>query len=696
MSIGKVLPSHLSRKAIIYARQSTMKQLNDHKESTMRQYGLRSRAIDCGWEENKIICIDEDLGQSGASADWRHGFQQLTNDVAHGRVGAIFALEVSRLARSSADWHRLLELCVLADVLIIDEQAVFTPKDYNDLLLLGLKGTMSEAELYWMKLRLQGGALSKARRGELRYTPPAGYLWDSFSNRFYKDPDEEVQRAVELVFKRFSIDRSAYGVTRYLGRMGVKLPSRDSKTKELLWILPRITQVSKMLHNPIYTGTYVYGRREERVGLVDGKIKKRKVTNLAQESWKSVIHDQHPAYISWDEFLANEKKMRENMPHKFYGENRGAAREGTALLQGLALCGRCGRRMTVRYQHSSTRRPQYYCRLNAPAEKSLCWDVSGEEIDRAVEKVFLDAITDSKIDFAFSVAKEVEQQATEVNQQWKLQKERLEYAVRLAERRYKAIDPDNRIVARTLEREWEEALADLEQTEEEYQKTQKSKKLILTKKDQQKLLTLSKDLRAVWKSDKTNYAERKNLLRIVIRDITLTPVDLPTRATRVQIWWQSGSVCDFSVPRKDRYTALATPPSVVETIRNLFEKGDDDRKIATYLTNSKIPRRNKNQWDPEAVRRVRYSYGIHYPDSKRSRRNLAVREDGLYSVRGVAEKLQVKPALVLNWANTGLLPVVAGGKSTKALWFRLDEEIIKKLLDAKLKRYSKSENQNSH
>ena len=271
----KIRPTHLDRRAVVYLRQSDPKQVREHRESTARQYALHERAVALGWPAERVQVIDEDLGQSGTSAQWRLGFQGLAEDVAHGRVGAIFGLEVARLARSSADCHRLLELCGLADVLIIDEQSVFTPRDFNDRLLLGLKGTMSEAELYWMRLRLDGAKLHKARRGELYFVPASGYAWDPGTARFRFDPDEQVQRTVQLVFERFRLDGSAYGVARSFARHGLTLPARDVPTRQLRWGPPRQTLIRSILHNPIYAGAYVYGRSEERLGLVNGQLRRR-------------------------------------------------------------------------------------------------------------------------------------------------------------------------------------------------------------------------------------------------------------------------------------------------------------------------------------------------------------------------------------------------------------------------------------
>ena len=683
MNSEKIQTSHIERQAIIYPRQSTLRQLHEHRESTARQYGLKKRAAECGWDESKIVIVDDDLGQSGASADWRPGFQRIAEGVAHGRVGGIFALEVSRLARSSADWHRLLELCALADVVIADEQGVYNPRDYNDRLLLGLKGTMSEAELNWMRLRLEGGRMSKARRGELSFCPPAGYEWDKESLRFRLDPDDEVRRAITMVFERFRLDGSAYAIARYFGRMGILLPSRSINTRKLSWVPARHTLVLSILHNPIYAGTYAFGRKEQRMGLVNGKLRRRKCRSLEQGEWKSVLHGRHPAYISWDEFMTNQKKLYENRAHQFYGERRGAAREGHALLQGLALCGRCGRRMYVRYQGSS-QRPQYYCQLNKFTTGSLCWDVAGVEIDRAVEKIFLEAVMPAQIELALAVTQETERQLEQTETQWKLRKERLTYETRLAERRYKAIDPDNRVVARTLEREWEEKLRELEKAEEEHEEARRKEKLILTQDDRGRLVALAKDLRGIWNAKTTTHAERKSLMRTLIREITLSPIDIPERMTRIQIWWQTGAVSETTVPRKCRYTAQATPDEAVELIRQLY-KEKSDTEIAARLNQTGPARVKGLPWDGPAVRCVRYTHGLNHPKST-SRRAVSKRADGLYSKHGVAELLGVTPGVVNAWAISGVLPTAAGGKTTRARWFRLDKATIAKLQKEKLKR----------
>ena len=616
MITGKILNTHLQRGAIVYARQSTLRQLHEHKESLIRQLALKERAIVCGWVDSQVVLIADDLGQSGASADWRQGFQRLAEDVAHGKVGAIFALEVSRLARSSADWHRLLELCSLADVLIVDEQAVYSPRDYNDRLLLGLKGTMSEAELYWMRLRLEGGRLSKARRGELYFCPAAGYEWDRSSSRFRFDPDERVQRVIRLIFARFLLEGSAYLVTRYFVQAGLVLPVREFSTRELKWVAPRYTLILSILHNPIYTGAYVFGRTEQRLGLENGKLKRRCFRKMSQEAWKSVIHDRHPAYISWEEFMANQKKLDENRTFRREGDNRrGAAREGRSMLQGLVLCGCCGRKMCTRYQ-GTNRLIQYQCRPNHGDLGAVCFFVAGEKIDRAVEELFLATVIPENIDLSLNLVRETEKQIREIDIQWKLRMKQLQYETGLAERRYKAIDPDNRVVARTLEREWEEKLRELEVIKQEHEEAIRREKLDLTEKDRAQLLRLSKDLRTVWHAKTTTHAERKNLIRMLIRDITLSPIEVPQRMTRIQIWWQTGAATEITINRESKYTAQATAKSTIDLIRSMFEAGNGDEQIAAELNRRQIQRKVNRLWDMPAIRRARYAFGLHRNSKK--------------------------------------------------------------------------------
>jgi DNA invertase Pin-like site-specific DNA recombinase len=672
----KICPTHLDRRAVVYLRQSDPKQIREHRESTARQYALRERAVALGWPAERVHVIDEDLGQSGASAQWRLGFQGLAED-AHARVGAIFGLEVARLARSSADWHRLLELCGLADVVLIDEQSVYTPRDFNDRLLLGLKGTMSEAELYWMRLRLDGAKRNKARRGELYFLPAPGYEWDADRLRFRFDPDEQVQRAIRLLFERFRLDGSAYGVARYFTRHGLPLPARDVRTRELRWGPPRKTLLDRILHNPIYAGAYVYGRHEERMGLVDGQVRRRCTRTIPQEGWPICLRDQHPAYISWDEFMANQQKLHENRRGAAGAvDQRGAAREGEALLQGLVLCGRCGRRMHTLYCGNG-RRPVYQC-CQLPSV-DFCWNVPARAIDRAVAGLFLDCMTPPEIELALAVVREAERQGDEVDRQWTLRLERARYEARLAERRYKAIDPDHRVVARTLEREWNDTLTDLEHLEREYHDVRRRERIELSDEDRARILALATDLPAVWHAATTTHAERKNLLRMVVREVTVSPIEVPARQVRVQVLWQTGAVSDFTLPRTDKYTAQATATATIELVHELYlVKKQSDAAIAAELNRRGLMTGRNRPWTVPTVRRARYDVGYYRPSPK-SRRPPDRNADGLLSVHAVAARVGVKPGVIRYWAREGVLEPVAHGGPGRPHWFMLDDATLARL-----------------
>lgn len=671
----KIQRTHLERRATVYLRQSTMKQVYEHRESTARQYNLRERAVELGWSSGQVDVIDDDLGKSGTSTNERGGFQRVAEDVAHGRVGAIFSLEVSRLARSSADWHHLLDLCGLADVVIADEQAIYAPRDYNDRLLLGLKGTMSEAELYWMRLRLHGGQINKARRGEYHFLPAAGYEWDAATSCFRLSPDEDVQRAVRRVFERFRLDGSAYGVARYLARHGLKAPVRSPAERDLRWVTVNTSLILSMLHNPIYAGAYAYGRNEHRLGLVDGQTRRRSRA-LPQDAWKVCLRDRHPAYISWDEFMTNKEKLHQNRT-SLKAHQRGAAREGSALLQGLALCGRCGHRMQVDYCGAS-RRAIYQCQKKI-TDVATCYCLPAKAVDDAVVRLFLDTVKPPEIELGLAVVREVERQADDVDRQWTLRLERAEYEARLAERRYKAIDPDNRVVARTLEREWNNKLEAVEQLERDREAVRRRENLEITDADRARILELARDLSVVWNAPTTTHAERKNLLRMLVREVSLSPVDIPIHSTRVRVLWQTGAVSDFTVPRTNKFTVNATQEPALCVLREWVDRQDD--VVAAELNRRGILTGAGCSWNTAAVRRVRYAHGLLATSTggRSTRRAPARRQDGAYSVVGVAALVGVKPAAVSLWVRQGVLePIVRGGPGRPS-WMLLDDATIARL-----------------
>jgi DNA invertase Pin-like site-specific DNA recombinase len=674
----KIAQTHLQRRAVVYLRQSTLKQVRVNTESTLRQYDLRQRAIDLGWAQDRIDIVDEDLGRSGGSVEGRRGFQRVAEEVAHGRIGAIFALEVSRLTRSSADWHHLLELCGLADVVIVDERAVYCPRDYNDRALLGLKGAMSEAEREWMRLRLQGCKLTKARRGELRVRPPAGYVWDAGQKRFRRDPDEDVRRAISLVFERFRLDGSAYRVLRYLVRHGLQLPVRHEEGGDVSWVAPKEFSIVRMLHNPAYAGAYFYGRTEHRVALIDGKIHRHCVRRLPRDKWSVCLRDHHPGYIEWSEFEKNQNILESNRATHESSTRRGAVREGSALLQGIVLCGCCGHRMEVLYSGRRSR-ARYKCRGadGSRPGKTICWSVSAGAIDSAIEELVFTVLQPPEVELSLALSQQVAKQAADVDRQWSLRLERLRYEARMAERRYKAIDPDNRTVGRTLEGEWEAKLRELEDLEAEYARARHREKLDLTASDRALVHTLARDVRKVWNSRTTTFADRKGLVRLLVQQVTLTPSDSGEPATRVQVLWETGAVTETSVPG---LTApwKRTSSGAIKIIEELFREGRSDREIALELNHRGMTTGTQRSWHKYSVKRIRYRHGLQRRTHPAHGIPLR-RKDGLYTARGVAARLRISLRKVQELGAKGQIRRVVKAGPGGTWWYKLERAVQERL-----------------
>jgi DNA invertase Pin-like site-specific DNA recombinase len=522
--VAKVATSHLARNAYLYVRQSTLKQVLNNTESTARQYALRQRAAALGWPAAQIITIDTDQGHSGASAADREGFQHLVAEVGLGRAGIVLGLEVSRLARNSADWHRLLEICALTSTLICDEDGLYNPGEFNDRLLLGLKGTMSEAELHFIRARLRGGQLSAARRGQLRIGLPVGLAYDG-AGHVVLDPDAGVQQAVRQLFAVFSRTGSARAVVATFRDEHLLFPVRistGSRKGDLAWMPLTHWRVLRTLHNPRYAGAFCYGRRREAVA-ANGK---KTFQALPREAWTALIPGAHPGYITWETYETNQQLLLGNAAAHGAERAAGPAREGTALLQGLAVCGRCGRRMTVRYH---TRRgveiPDYQCvRDCIDNAASRCQTIPGAAVDMAIGKLLLDTLTPLSLEVALTVAAEIEARAAEADAMRAGHVERARHRADLARRRYLAVDPGNRLVATTLEADWNEALRALQTAQDDYQNTTAST-AILAEHDKARIRALAADFPALWSDPATPQRERKRMARLLIDDVTMTKTD---------------------------------------------------------------------------------------------------------------------------------------------------------------------------
>jgi DNA invertase Pin-like site-specific DNA recombinase len=558
---------------MIYVRQSTLAQVRKRTTSTARQYDLVQRAVDLGWPRERVVVIDDDQGQSGASAADRDGFQRLVADVGLGRVGAVLSLEVSRLARSCSDWYRLIEICALAHTLVIDEEGVYDPNLYNDRLLLGFKGTMSEAELHWLKARLDGGKLERAQEGKLRFCLPTGLVHDA-RNKIVLDPDEQVQQALRLVFDLFDELGSAGAVARHFATHDLLFPTRKyggERHGELTWKPLSHDRVLGVLRSPLYAGAYVYGRMQTRPVTLPGPTLRveRRPRPVKRDEWIVNIQDAHPGYITWEQFLHNQQRLDGNRTHD-YDKHRGAAREGAALLQGAVLCGHCGRRMYVKYKESTVF--DYYCpghRARPP--DTGCQSIRGNGIDAAVAQALLKAMQPAQLQVSLASLAQIEERARQIDRQWQLRIERAQYEADLVRRRFYAVDPENRLVARSLEREWNEKLGEVQRLEREYADRPRPTARLSSPEERQRILALAQDLPTIWHAPTTTNAERKQLLRFLIVDVTLTRQE---ETIHIAIRWQTEAITELDIPRpKNAWESQITSPAVVKRVRELAVRG---------------------------------------------------------------------------------------------------------------------------
>jgi DNA invertase Pin-like site-specific DNA recombinase len=547
---SKIKPSHTQRAALVYIRQSTPSQVEHNRESTARQYALADRACQLGWAKEQVVVIDEDLGLSGSSADKRSGFARLTSEVALAHVGIVLGLEVSRLARNNADWYRLLELCGITDTLIGDNDGVYHPALFNDRLLLGLKGTMSEAELHILRARLDGGIRNKAARGELRRGLPVGFVWGEQDGEVLFHPDEAVTGAIRTVFERFAEFGSARRVWLWFRSEGLSFPLQTTPAGmpgPIRWVAPTYTALHHILTNPVYAGAYTYGKtRYERYVDEHGAIRKR-IRHLPVDQWAVLIPDHHPGFIDWPAFQANQARLDSNTRPKPH-QSGGAVREGSALLQGLATCGHCGRRLHVHYRGRNSA-PGYHC-----AGKDLvagrgvyCLNVGGTAIEQAVVRTFLEAITPAAIEAVRLSVEQLRSNHDAALTQWRLEVERARYEAERAERRYRSVEPENRLVARGLEAEWEKRLRDLTAAEMELRRREQQQPNSLGPEQLKRIQRLGSDISRVWSAASTTDRDRKELLRTLLEEVILNLKRAEGHA-HLTLRWRGGAITVLDVP----------------------------------------------------------------------------------------------------------------------------------------------------
>jgi len=672
--LTKINASHLSRAAIIYPRQSTPAQVANNRESTERQYALVSKATSLGWSPQKVTVIDEDLGVSGAGVVERSGFARLTAEVALGHVGIVLGLEVSRLARNNADWYRLLDLCGITNTLIGDADGIYDAASYNDRLLLGLKGTMSEAELHILRARLVGGIRNKAARGELRRGLPVGFVWGDADGEIRFDPDEAVRAAIHAVFTRFSEFGSVRRVWRWFCSEGLSFPWRRHYGHEIQWIDPTYVSIYHVLRNPVYAGVYTYGRTRHEVILDASGTRKKHARKLPQSQWAVFIPNHHEGYIDWTTYEANRARIATNNHPRPHQPGSGAVREGGALLQGLAVCGRCGRKLLTHYT-GRTSSPSYHCVGDAiaNARSAYCLNIGGTQVDEAVARAMLTTLEPLGVKAAIAAAERLEADHHSALSQWRLTVERASYEVQRAERRYRAVDPENRLVARGLESEWEKWLRELDGAKAELRRREALQPTTLSDRERQRLLALGADLHSVWEAPTTSARDKKELLRTVLEEVIVT-VDKPLQRTELTLRWRGGALTEITLESPRRHTPVRTDEDTVALVRRLAEHYPD-AVIAGILNRQDRRTAYGHRFTANLVNGLRRHWGI-----SRFERPSEPPNGELLSIKQTAALLGTAPATIHRWVNDG---IIAGEQLTPgAPWrIRLTDELLARVAE---------------
>ncbi len=660
--LDKVKPTHTQRTAFVYLRQSSPSQVEHNRESTARQYALADKARALGWANEQVTVIDEDLGLSGASIAKRSGFARMTTEVALGRVGIILGLEVSRLARNNADWYRLLDLCSITDTLIGDSDGVYHPALFNDRLVLGLKGTMSEAELHIIRARLEGGIRNKAARGELRRGLPVGLVWGDEDGEVRFHPDEAVTGAIRTIFDKFAELGSVRQVWLWFRSQGLSFPLQSSAGSEIRWVAPTYTAVHRVLTNPVYAGAYAYGKtRRERYVDEQGMVRKR-TRHLPLTDWPVLLPGHHPGFIDWATFEANQARIDSNthpQPH----QAGGAVREGAALLQGLATCGHCGRRLHTYYSGRNAT-PGYYCAGKEVSNgRGLhCLRVGGLSIDQAVADAFLEALTPGALEATLLAIQQLEGDHDAALAQWRLAVERARYEAERAERQYRAVEPENRLVARGLETEWEKRLRDLAAAESELLRREQQRPRPLSPEEQQRIHALGSDLRRVWEAPTTYDRDRKELLRALLEEVILA-VDRIERNAHLTLRWRGGTITalDLFLPRYQP-RGIRTDEDTISLLRRLAVHYPDD-VIAGILNRQGRRTANGERFTANQVGNLR-----RYRDIPRFQPSAESPTGELVTLKEAAKILGVVPSTIHRWINDGF---VAGEQITPGAPWRI-------------------------
>jgi len=659
----KIQSGHLDRQAMVYIRQSSLRQVTENLESQDLQYQLTGRAQSLGWRPDQVEVIDDDLGKSAASSQERQGFQNLVAAVGLNRVGIILVTDVSRLARNCADWYQLLDLASHFDVLISDTSGIYDPRVFNDRLLLGLKGTFSEAQWYQMRSHLGAARINKAKRGELHMRLPVG-LERQADGTVIKTPDQQVQDSLQLVFDQFERLGSAGKVMRYLRDQRVQLPRlRD---KQIVWVRPSYQVIYHILKQPAYAGAYTYGKSERQH--LPGRTGQVVTRKRPLADWPVLIQDAYPAYISWEQFLANQERLHQNAQGASW--TRGAPRDGAALLQGIVICARCGRPMHVHYTHS----PAYICDFETRAYGApRCQNFTLAHIDPLISQLVLEAVQPARLEAALAALDQLETERQALAHHWLQRLERAQYEADLARSRYELVDPHNRLVAAELEHLWEEKLQALARLQAAWQDFQARQLHALSNLDTAAIRSLAEDLPALWQAETTSQEDRKRLLRCLIRDVTLDSFSQPG-FSQLHIRWHTGATTTVSVPRPRGGTPPAT--HIIERLREMAQLHPDER-IAKLLNQENFLTATGLPWTRARVYAVRRKHHIPTACSNHSSSPLP-RGDGLVKSKVAAQRLGVHPSMISNWFHKGLIPGYQA-RPHAPVWVSLSAEVRHRL-----------------
>lgn len=663
---GKIKSHHLNRKAVIYIRQSTLQQVHRHQESTRLQYGLVDRAIILGWPRNDINVIDDDLGCSGASTEGRLGFQRLVAEVGLDHVGMVLGMEVSRLSRSSRDWYQLLEVCAIFGTLIGDLDGIYDPSLYNDRLLLGLKGTMSEAELHILKQRMLEGKRAKARRGELGMRVPMGYI-RQLSGEIVKDPDEQAQSVIERVFELFERKRTINGVLNELVAQQIQMPYRMAtglNKGDLVWHRPNRVTLSNLLHNPAYTGAYVYGRRPtDPRKKIPGRPSTGR-TMASMDNWEVLIKDRFPAYISWSRYEHNLRQLQLNT-----AQSMGAARNGPSLLSGLIICGRCGLRMAPCYSDTG-KGLRYACsRMMSDYGEDYCQSLSGNVLDRHVTALLFKALQPAALEISLAVAEDLAAERQQQQNQWQQRLERTKIETGRANRQYHSVEPENRLVARTLERNWEEALAAEAQLNSEYEHFLSEQPAVLTPEERAAILRLAQDIPDLWEADTTTAADRQLIARQLVERVLVTVIE-NTENVQVDVHWQGGHQTHALITRPvARLEQMSRYQPLMDRVKALHAQGHTAIEMAEKLnTEGWKPPKRRDTYNASMVRDLLTRQGLSTGTPKQQHTVGICREADEWTMKELAQQLQMPEPTLYAWLCKGKIKGRQVKVASRSIW----------------------------